>query len=428
MLLHTTGTDGNLSSSYKCPICEDICDNLSHLTAHLYKCHADFKQLRCLYCHLKFKTSNQLKYHMIRHRKKSINCRSFYQNAENTAAPSVSRETFVEPPNDYDQTQSNIERNTYICTICQRSYFIKQSCSRHILSTHTRIKELSLQCNNCLKIFQTQYALKEHTDAYIVTIEKPKIATSVENVNHPHSMYCEQCNKTFVQRNHYEQHMKKHLRRTEDPKQFTCEICGKSFQKNYMLKYHMDNHMAIQLAQSNEPNKLQYQCYRCKRFSLTLNSLQRHMRRHEKNALCFICGMAFNKMYVLEAHLKTHSNEMSFQCNVCHQSFKSKIGLDNHLTQHTGVRPFKCNICERSFGVHHHLKTHLNRTHGDRKFECTICQKKYRHKQQLKRHRFVHTGEYPYKCRFCSKEFRNNFNCKVHMRKHHNHYGVQLLS
>lgn len=330
---------------------------------------------------------------------------------------------FSEIQSDPDDAQSNIDRTSYNCTICQRSYYIKQSCSRHILNIHTGLKEKCLQCKNCSTTFQSQEELKQHTDNYIVTIDKQELAINADQIAQTNTMHCMECNKTFVKRNHYEQHIRKHLH-TENPKPFTCEICGKSFQKHYMLKYHIDNHMAIQLAQSNDPNKLQYQCFLCKRFSLTFNSLQRHMRRHEKNALCFICGMAFNKMYLLEAHLKTHSNETSYQCTFCDQSFKSKLGYDNHLTQHTGIRPFKCNICERTFGVQHHLKTHLNRTHGDRKFECSICQKKYRHKQQLKRHRFVHTGEYPHKCRYCPKEFRNNFNCKVHMRKHHNYSGM----
>lgn len=81
----------NTTAGYKCPICDNKSDNLSQLTAHLYKTHADFSRLKCLACHIVFKKTNQLKYHMIRHRRKSMNSRPHIFNTETSLITRVKR-------------------------------------------------------------------------------------------------------------------------------------------------------------------------------------------------------------------------------------------------------------------------------------------------------------------------------------------------
>lgn len=250
-------------------------------------------------------------------------------------------------------------------------------------------------------------------------------------------LYCKNCSIAFQSMNDLDQHAKSYIAKRNislgQIDAVKCSYCGQIF-AGKRHKFFYEQHVELQhlgesshkLDRENGVTRLQYQCFVCKKYSPTYSSLQRHMKNHERNMLCYVCGATFRFESELNKHLTMHTNgdgmsSKEYPCEHCHHKFASKYRLDTHMVVHTGLRPYKCDECEKAYARSNMLMQHKQLEHSNVRYQCPICPIKFKSKQNLKKHRVVHTGEYPHKCQYCPKEFRNNFNCKSHMRKKHNH-------
>lgn len=127
--------------------------------------------------------------------------------------------------------QKIIHRGAYLCELCGKIYFFKNSMKDHILTVHAKVKEpsykkkiahvpmLNVKCNLCDVKFVDQQALDYHFRAKH-TYKAP--------------FKCKDCGKTFIKENNYKAHEEAHIK-----DKFVCDICFKEFNFKPYLQTHL---------------------------------------------------------------------------------------------------------------------------------------------------------------------------------------------
>jgi len=100
----------------------------------------------------------------------------------------------------------------------------------------------------------------------IITVPYPDLKSIPEHQLENGSYLCHICNKTFVKKSYYKQHIMGHM------KTFECNICKNKFTHNHHLNQHMITH--------ENPNS--HKCNICnKTFTYNFN-LTTHKKKHIK--------------------------------------------------------------------------------------------------------------------------------------------------
>ena len=95
----------------------------------------------------------------------------------------------------------------------------------------------------------------------------------------------------------------------------------------------------------------------------------------------------FNFQFILDKHIRIHTNDRPYPCETCGSSFVSGIHLRRHQKSvHKTVRDFVCNICSAPFKRLSELKRHIILHTGEKPFECTICGEMFKHREAGRRH------------------------------------------
>ncbi|XP_071329893.1 zinc finger protein 595-like isoform X1 [Trachinotus anak] len=214
-----------------------------------------------------------------------------------------------------------------------------------------------------------------------------------------------------------------------------CHLCGKGFQYIGSLMKHIKTHesntdctvcgmthqstkeLVIHLKGCH--NKT-YFCDVCGKTFASNRCLRLHGRIHTgiKEFACQECGKTFYRREHLIVHVRTHSGEKPYHCDVCGKAFSQSQNLTIHKRSHSGERPYHCGLCGKLFNTSSHLKTHMRYHSGEKPYPCDICGKRFRQSGQMTRHRTTHTGERPYACQVCGMRYRFAPNLKVHLQTH----------
>ncbi|XP_054463629.1 zinc finger protein with KRAB and SCAN domains 8-like isoform X1 [Anoplopoma fimbria] len=214
-----------------------------------------------------------------------------------------------------------------------------------------------------------------------------------------------------------------------------CHFCGKGFQYIGSLMKHIKTHennldctvCGVTCLSSNElithvegcHNKT-YFCDICGKTFANIRCLRLHERIHtgKKEFVCQECGKTFYRREHLIVHVRTHSGEKPYHCDICGKAFSQSQNLTIHKRSHSGEKPYQCGLCGKLFNTSSHLKTHMRYHSGEKPYPCDICGKRFSQSGQMTRHRTTHTGERPYGCRVCGMRYRFAPNLKVHMQTH----------
>ncbi|KAG8312151.1 C2H2-type zinc finger, variant 2 [Homalodisca vitripennis] len=265
-------------------------------------------------------------------------------------------------------------------------------------ATTTTVEELSVKrvvCSPDLPVFTITPAVEE------AAVDS---STSV-----PEKVFqCTFCNKTFDQKNTFQNHLRSHGKEGEDP--YQCNFCGKSFAVPARLTRHYRTHTG------EKP----YQCEYCKKSFSVKENLSVHRRIHTKERpyKCDICERAFEHSGKLHRHMRIHTGERPHKCTVCSKTFIQSGQLVIHMRTHTGEKPYVCKSCGKGFTCSKQLKVH-NRTHtGEKPYACEICGKSFGYNHVLKLHLVAHYGEKVYKCTICNETFTSKKSMESHIKSH----------
>ncbi|XP_042361042.1 zinc finger protein with KRAB and SCAN domains 8-like [Plectropomus leopardus] len=190
---------------------------------------------------------------------------------------------------------------------------------------------------------------------------------------------------------------------------FDCTVCGKTCQSTQELLIHV----------RGCHNKT-YFCDACGKTFANIRCLRLHERIHTgiKEFMCQECGKTFYRREHLIVHVRTHSGEKPYHCDICGKAFSQSQNLTIHKRSHSGEKPYQCGLCGKLFNTSSHLKTHMRYHSGEKPYPCDICGKRFRQSGQMTRHRTTHTGERPYGCHVCGMRYRFAPNLKVHLQTH----------
>uniref|UniRef100_A0A8D8MFJ7 Zinc finger protein Xfin n=1 Tax=Culex pipiens TaxID=7175 RepID=A0A8D8MFJ7_CULPI len=151
------------------------------------------------------------------------------------------------------------------CSECDKTFTLEKLYKNHMVRHGERI----FKCTLCPKSFVLKCDLRKHEKCGHKIFNKETTDCAESKMVDP-ALHCVECNKYFIQRDTYLNHVRRHRRRKEGA--FRCEACQKVFTNNYEMTLHENG---IQHKNNvNDP----IQCDICQ---LILSS-RRKLERHKK--------------------------------------------------------------------------------------------------------------------------------------------------
>ncbi|KAK6619356.1 hypothetical protein RUM44_003738 [Polyplax serrata] len=260
---------------------------------------------------------------------------------------------------------------------------------------------------------QTESAIKK----LVCSPDLPVFEETPSSSSPDTTFQCSFCNKTFPQKNTYQNHLRSHSKDGEDP--YQCNICAKTFAVPARLTRHYRTHTG------EKP----YQCEYCnKSFSVKENlSVHRRIHTKERPYKCDICDRAFEHSGKLHRHMRIHTGERPHKCTICSKTFIQSGQLVIHMRTHTGEKPYVCKVCGKGFTCSKQLKVHTRTHTGEKPYNCEICGKSFGYNHVLKLHQVAHYGEKVYKCTICNETFTSKKTMELHIKSHSEQSNAQRV-
>ncbi|XP_043467831.1 uncharacterized protein LOC122502039 isoform X2 [Leptopilina heterotoma] len=254
------------------------------------------------------------------------------------------------------------EVRVHSCTLCERTFPLRQALLLHIQRAH---RDRNYKCTECDRMFFSKYDLNKHI-----------------------------------------------LTHSED-KPYTCQICNKQFARANLLQRHEKVHR----------DELRYGCQHCDREFFTTDELEKHeesAHKANKPFQCNICNKRFTYKQGLERHEMLHSEDKTFVCEYCKEAFRTSTKLARHLSTHAGHRPYLCKLCPRTFLLSHHLTRHMRSHSVEKRHVCEDCGKAFKRKESLEVHQLTHTKRsgLGLTCDVCQDTCRNRADYVTHIKQH----------
>ncbi|EDW30114.1 GL22596 [Drosophila persimilis] len=119
---------------------------------------------------------------------------------------------------------------------------------------------------------------------------------------------------------------------TED--EHICPECGKKYSTSSNLARHRQTHRSIM-------DKKARHCPFCEKVYVSMPAYSMHVRTHSQGCECHHCGKCFSRPWLLQGHIRTHTEEKPFKCST-----------------HSNTKPHSCSRCGKAFALKSYLYKH----------------------------------------------------------------------
>ena len=190
-----------------------------------------------------------------------------------------------------------------------------------------------------------------------------------------------------------------------------CNVCHTSYDKISLLNIHIKN---VHTGRS-------WKCEICLKAYKTKGDLRKHMVKHDPNWQGTFCGICSQRFVSISSHRSRVHEKKIFSCEICTKQFTDRRKLTEHIIMHEGtdLAAYQCQLCTKTFPSNEKLNAH-KRCHSnpkDKRTNCQICNKIYPD-SGLKKHMKKH-NEMRATCNICYKTSSNEANLKTHIFRVH---------
>lgn len=294
------------------------------------------------------------------------------------------------------------------------------------LDIERRIAEyFKMNCDLCgqhlssLNVVTAHFSKKHKLErGYLICYcnKKAKMRKSIiEHVQwhmNPNMFQCNECAKTFNERQGLHKHKVKH--HTQNEVLVDCSVCAKRFTSPRLLTEHV--------ARVHPSDDQKFTCDFCQKQFKLKKILEAHIKHMHigstQQYICDICAKVLSTKQNLREHTNTHFDIPRMKCNICGALLKNRICLRIHMKSHTDVKQ-TCDICFQVKANRSALSNHKRRVHGTARHKCKFCEKAFTRSSALREHVATHTGENLYTCKYCPQTFKCDANMYKHMKQVH---------
>ncbi len=370
-----------------CTVCMYIGKDSWHLRRHMSDVHDEKKEFQCHSC--VYATSR--KHRLISHMKGHGELMCFYCSFRST---------------DLDNYMLHLKMCTkryrsanYVCEVCPKTLPSQKSLDIHREKIHN---VLYYKCEKCGYKTQILDEYKAHEQVH-----------EDDSVDH----YCQLCNENFQTNADLHCHMKTAHYAKVDKNSYKCTVCGfhttyRAVMKNHMrlhtgelfecqvpecdfkaaLKRYVNVHMQV-----HHGNTQHHVCPVCSKVFHYRDNYAKHMKIHNKEYSCPLCGSAFAHNQQLKQHVQ--------KCELKAKQALEPCTLDK-LGKNDPDKIHACDfdLCNYRTKYKNALKRHIDTQHlVSRSFVCTICLKTFKHQENLSKHVKIHNKEE--RCPVCKRLF-----------------------
>ncbi|XP_022129025.1 PR domain zinc finger protein 5 [Pieris rapae] len=209
-----------------------------------------------------------------------------------------------------------VERELFICDICQAFFFNKKQLAVHIVHCHINIKKIECaRCNRTIPVKNLWFHYIHHNIQSVAT--------------------CKICFLKCKDRKSLKEHILTHR------KYFHCEICQYQTKKEDLFNNHIQlrhNRNFSNLPTYNNIDIYFYPTSYTKKLSRT--SHFRGLMLSNDYRVCILCREIFNNLIKMQMHIYEHVMgneiiEIKYQC-MCGEVFSNKVLLKQHVFQLKG--------------------------------------------------------------------------------------------
>jgi len=238
-----------------------------------------------------------------------------------------------------------------ICDICGKDVEEGRKYTYHMEIYHST---KTYKCDECDKVCNHPKVLYKHKRAQhqfitcdicgvtlnTVAYKRHMVAQHTDEKQKPY--YCNTCDKGFVTKPIYQDHMNIHTGETPHK----CDFCDKRYKSNGTRINHMKlNHS--DLYSKNYPGKT--------------------FKDRNEEVTCEFCGISVKSKALRRHKMSKHTaqDQKPFYCQPCDKGFVTKALFSDHMNIHTGERPHTCYFCERTFKSHANRHLHMKDAHNE---------------------------------------------------------------